>query len=115
MIGEVQPIPPTPPVPPESIVIIPEVQRYLYIPQVDIQSFEVIPASRFTNDDGETVGEFLHLGKSSYSNLYVNGMLQQTSVYSVAPDALTIDPDGSIIFAGEPIILEIIEFSVEWS
>ncbi|ERI10661.1 DUF4183 domain-containing protein [Aneurinibacillus aneurinilyticus] len=91
----------------------PAVQRYFYIVGTDIEAPEVIPATQFTGDSRGPVSEFTNLGQSSYSNLYVNGILQESGIYSVSSNALTINPNGGIIFAGEPIILEIVQFSAQ--
>ncbi|MEZ2661219.1 DUF4183 domain-containing protein [Aneurinibacillus aneurinilyticus] len=72
-----------------------------------------MPATEFTDDSGVPASEFTNFGQSSYSNLYINGILQEGSVYSVNPIALAINPNGSTIFAGEPIILEIVKLSAQ--
>jgi hypothetical protein len=95
---------------PGSVMITPTVQRYFYVTNLDIQAAEEIPADQFRNDDGESTTEFPSLGQNSYSNLYVNGLLQEGSLYSVSTSALTINPSGSIIFSGTPITLEIVQF-----
>ncbi|WP_152968245.1 DUF4183 domain-containing protein, partial [Aneurinibacillus migulanus] len=78
-----------------------------------IQGPQVILATEFTGDSGGPISEFTNLGQNSYSNLYINGILQEGSIYSVNPNALTINLNGSTIFAGEPIILEIVQFSAQ--
>jgi hypothetical protein len=50
------------------------------------------------------------MNQNSYSNLYVNGILQAGSFYSVSTSALTIHPEDEIIVAGIPIILEVVQF-----
>ncbi|WP_412674832.1 DUF4183 domain-containing protein [Aneurinibacillus thermoaerophilus] len=102
-----------PPGSPGSVAIIPTVQRYFYITNSDIQAPEVISATQFTNDNGGPISEFTNLGQNSYSNLYINGILQEGSLYSVSTSALTINPDGSTIFSGTSIILEIVQFSAQ--
>ncbi len=108
--------PPEPPGPPgpviiPNIIVMPTVQRYFYIANSDIQAPASIPASQFTNDDGELAAKFPDLGQNSYSNLYINGMLQEGSLYSISTSVLTINPKGTTIFSGTPIALEIVQFS----
>jgi hypothetical protein len=101
--------PPGPVVIPD-IIILPSVQRYFYIVTSDTQSFVTIPAYEFTNDEGTFITAFTDNGQNSYSNLYINGILQEGSLYSLNKSALTIDFNNQIIYSGTPIILEIIQF-----
>jgi hypothetical protein len=103
------PGPPGPVVIPD-IIILPSAQRYFYIVTSDAQSPLTIPASEFTNDDGVFITEFTDYGQNSYSNLYINGILQEGSLYSLSNSDLTINFNGQIIYSGTPIILEIIQF-----
>jgi hypothetical protein len=64
--------PPGPPVPviiPDTMII-PTVRRYFYVANSDIQATEVIPATQFTNDDGEVISEFTGLNQNSFTTLY---------------------------------------------
>jgi hypothetical protein len=93
-----------------DIIILPSVQRYFYIVTSDAQSPLTIPASEFTNDDGVFITAFTDNGQNSYSNLYINGILQEGSLYSFNKSELTINFNNQIIYSGTPIILEIIQF-----
>jgi len=93
-----------------DIVILPSVQRYFYIVPTDILSSATIPANEFTNDEGAFPASFPETGPNSYSNLYINGILQEGSLYSLSESALTINFNNQTIDSGTPIILEIIQF-----
>jgi hypothetical protein len=96
-----------------DIIIVPNAQRYFYIATSDIQTSVTIPANQFTNDDGELISVFTGITLSSYSNLYINGVLQEDSVYIISAAGMTINPNSNIIYAGTPIILEIVQFSAQ--
>lgn len=115
--------PPGPPGPPGpagpggsvgTLTVLPEVNRYFYLSPTDIQlnSPVTIPATQFTNDQGQPVTEFVTLGPSSYSSLFLNGILQESSLSRISANALTLNAMGGTIYAGTSIILEIIHFSV---
>jgi hypothetical protein len=106
--------PPGPPGP-INIRIIPTVQRFFFIASSDITLTipQTIPANQFTNDNGDIVTSFPNLDQSSYSNLYINGILQQGSLYLVSTSGLTLQPTGDIIFSGTPIIIETVQFSIQ--
>ncbi|SDO16404.1 protein of unknown function [Paenibacillus sp. yr247] len=104
--------PPGPPGPPGP-VIIPTDQRYFYITTSDIQTPVAIPANQFTNDNGTLTTTFANLGQNSYSNLYINGILQEGSLYTLNVGTLTINLNSSTIYTGTPIILEIVAFSAQ--
>ncbi len=55
----------------------------------------MILATEYTNDNGEPVSEFPNLGQNGYSNLYINGIMQESSLYNVSSGALTIDPGAA--------------------
>ncbi|MFC9774167.1 DUF4183 domain-containing protein [Paenibacillus chitinolyticus] len=92
-----------------NVSVVPVVQRYFYFTPSDIQAPVVIPANHFTNDQGLVVAEFLNPGPNSYSNLFINGLLQEGSIYSVTAAALSINPGGDTITTDTPIILEIVQ------
>ncbi|ANY70860.1 hypothetical protein BBD42_19865 [Paenibacillus sp. BIHB 4019] len=93
-----------------NIIIVPSAQRYFYIVASDIQFHVTIPAKEFTNDEGALTTAFTGIGQNSYSNLYINGILQEGSIYSLNESALNINLNNQTIFLGTPIILEIIQF-----
>ncbi|GGA00556.1 hypothetical protein GCM10008018_53580 [Paenibacillus marchantiophytorum] len=98
-----------------EIIIVPSAQRYFYTIISDTQSLVTIPANEFTNDEGRFISAFIEVGQNSYSNLYINGMLQEGSLYSLNTNALTISANNQTIFSGTPIILEIIQFFAQTS
>ncbi|WP_397376189.1 DUF4183 domain-containing protein [Paenibacillus sp. sptzw28] len=56
--------------------------------------------------------EFLNTGPNSITNVYINGILQQSGLYAVSLNEITIFPD-STIYAGASIIIEIVQFTVQ--
>jgi hypothetical protein len=101
-----------PPGPLPDVTIIPAVNRYFYFPSSDLilSTLQAIPVNLFTDDAGNAITVFPSLGTNSYSNLYINGILQEGSAYSINPIALNFNPQDSIIYAGSSLILEIIQF-----
>jgi len=91
---------------------VPTAYRYFYITDEDLQSVVVLEASQFTDDEGNPVMAYEGLSPSGYSNLYLNGMMQEGSLYKISPTALTMDLGSDIIYAGTPIIIENVEMSV---
>lgn len=98
-----------------SIRIIPDVRRYFFVADtdIDLSNTQMIPANRFINDDGEPVNEFVELGDEGYYNLYVNAVLQEGKIYNVNPNALTIYSNEEVIYASTLIILEAVGFSIK--
>nr|WP_285854523.1 DUF4183 domain-containing protein [Paenibacillus elgii] len=92
-----------------NVAVVPVVQRYFYFAPSDIQAPVVIPANQFTNDHGLAATRFLNLGPNSYTNLFINGVLQEGRIYSVTAEALSINPGEDTIIEGTPIILEIVQ------
>jgi len=94
--------------------IIPTVRRYFFIPSSDIllSNSTVINSNQFTNDDGNVTTEFMDFGLNGYFNLYLNGVIQEGNLYKVDSHSLTFQPIGQTIFAGTPIIVESVGFSV---
>jgi len=76
---------------------------------------QVLAAERFENDQGEPATEFPDFGRSGYYNLYVNGVLQEGSLYRVDSRSVALAPTGQTIIAGAPIILESVGFLVRVS
>lgn len=93
-----------------DIIIKPNAKKYFYFAAANIESPIVIPASQFMEDGGALTTEFTAIGLNSYANVYINGLLQEGSLYRLSTDALTLNIDGDIIFAGTPIIVEIVQF-----
>ncbi|MGO4275751.1 DUF4183 domain-containing protein, partial [Paenibacillus sp. TAF58] len=90
-----------------EVNIIPTVSRFFYFPISDLVLFApvTIPANLFTDDDGISIISFPILGINSCNCLFINGILQEGSIYSLNPIALTFSPQDNIIYAGSPIIL----------
>jgi hypothetical protein len=95
-----------------GVTIIPSVNRYFFIPSSDLvlSAPVAIPAILFTDDDGNLITVFPSLSINSYNNLFINGILQEGNAYNVNPIALNFNPQDNIIYAGSPIILEIMQF-----
>jgi hypothetical protein len=96
-----------------NVTIIPSVDRFFYIPVSDLVLSvpTTIPANLFTDDDGNSVTLFPSVATNGYNSLFINGILQEGSTYSVNPNALIFYPQGNMIYAGSPIILNIIQFN----
>nr|WP_243126749.1 DUF4183 domain-containing protein [Clostridium sp. HBUAS56010] len=97
-----------------TIELIPTANRYFYFPpaNIDLSSPVTIPASDFTDDSENNITEFSGLGPNSFNNLYINGMMQASSSYSLSSSALSFPPQSGTIFAGTPIIIETVEFTI---
>lgn len=93
-----------------GIEIIPTANRYFYFPDtdLDLSASVVIPATEFTNDDGDSITEFAGVGLTSFNNLYINGIVQPGNSYSVSAERLFFSSQNGEIFAGTPITIEII-------
>ncbi|GAA0393213.1 hypothetical protein GCM10008933_25050 [Paenibacillus motobuensis] len=89
--------------------------RYFYFPDSDLQSSVVIPVEQFHNDDGNNATQFLGPDPSNYSNLYINGILQEGQIYEVITDSLILELGDDTVFAGTPIILEQVKISMQSS
>lgn len=98
-----------------SILVLPSVQRFFYKADSDIELDPplVITADQFTDDDGETPESLTDSGPNSYNSLYINGMIQEGRIYEVSSQALTIHSPGDYIYAGTPIILEVLRFTAQ--
>ncbi|WP_261301752.1 DUF4183 domain-containing protein [Paenibacillus andongensis] len=101
-----------PPGPLPEVSIVPMVNRYYYIADTDISSSApvIIPANLFIDDNGDLSTSFLGLGPNSYYNLFINGILQTSNISNVSPNTLILYPEGSTIYNGTPITIEIIQF-----
>jgi hypothetical protein len=96
-----------------EITILPSANRYYYIAESDLSSSDpiIIPANSFKDDSGNPISSFSGLGPNSYTNLFINGILQMGQIYSITSNALTLNTEGSTIYEGTPIIVEIVQFS----
>ncbi|MGG2990832.1 DUF4183 domain-containing protein, partial [Paenibacillus macerans] len=106
--------PPGPPGPPGgAIQVTPTVFRYFYFPPANLQGDVTVPASEFTDDQGNPPAAFSGLGSESYANLYINGVMQEGSLYTLSPQALTLLLGQDMILAGTPIIIEIVQITAQ--
>ncbi|WP_187386545.1 DUF4183 domain-containing protein [Paenibacillus ihumii] len=70
-----------------------------------------IPASGFTDDDGHIASEFEGMGTNGYSNLYINGVMQESRLYRLTRADLTLILEGDTVLVGAPIIVENVSFT----
>lgn len=98
-----------------GVVVTPNVMRYFYTTDtlVALDPPLVIPANQFTDDNGNAVTEWMEITSSGYSNLYINGMMQEGRIFSVTPDRLTLFSPGDVLLAGTPVILQVFQFSAQ--
>ena len=113
----ITPITPTPINPPiiiPELRIIPIVKRYFYIvtANINLVNGATLPATLFYNDDGSQTVEFMSFTPNGYADLFINAVVQEGGMYSVATNSLSITPTNAIIFRGTPIILELLTFTV---
>lgn len=102
--------------PPEVVVpnvIIPTINRYVYIATANINLVNgvTIPANLFTDDQGNPVTEFKIFNPNGYVNLYINALMQEGGIYAVSPNSLTFSPTIGTIFARTPIVIESLGFT----
>ncbi|WP_379390301.1 DUF4183 domain-containing protein [Paenibacillus lentus] len=102
--------PPGPPGEVQGITILPRVYRYFYFPPSSITGTVQVAAAEFTDDEGTKAAEFKGMGINGYSNLYINGVLQEGSLYSLTTADLTLILEVDTVLAGSPITVENVEF-----
>jgi hypothetical protein len=95
----------------------PDIQRYYY--EVDTDDIDgvtgvlTIDAEQFVDDNGDPLqaGEIPEIDPvNGYYLLFVNGVLQQDSLYTVTATEVTVD-DASTLQAGTPVVLVVNEFA----
>ncbi|MBK0010511.1 DUF4183 domain-containing protein [Bacillus sp. S35] len=64
-----------------------------------------IPAGSFIDDTGAAITTLPAVTANSYANVYINGVIQPTSVYTLSTTALNIDDEVSV---GAPVIVEFV-------
>ena len=96
-----------------AITIIPMVKRYFYVAEttMNLRNGATFSATLFYNDDGSPTTEFMNFSPNGYSDLYINAVVQEGGMYIVNTNFLTLSPSNSTIYAGTPIILELLTFS----
>ncbi|WP_342415989.1 DUF4183 domain-containing protein [Paenibacillus sp. FSL R10-2782] len=102
-----------PPLNLDEITVVPEVQRYFYFADSDLTGTVQIPISQFTNDDGKMVSQLPKLGANSYTNLYINGVLQESRLYQISSTTLTVELEEALVIAGTPFIFEVFQFTLQ--
>lgn len=108
-------IPPSPdnvPIVPVG-TIIPTINRYFFIVPTSIGLINgaTLPATLFTDDNGNTVSQFTVFSPNGYVNLFINGVMQGGGIYTVTPTALTFTAMNATISARTPIIIESLGFT----
>jgi len=94
----------------------PAVESYFYELREDERSGGTItiPAAQFTDDAGnQVVGNLTPVTPGNgYYLLFINGVLQQTSLYTVAADGSQVEiTDGATVPVGAPITLIVNNFA----
>ncbi|MGO1102246.1 DUF4183 domain-containing protein (plasmid) [Priestia megaterium] len=64
-----------------------------------------IPAGSFIDDTGAAITTLPVVTANSYANVYINGVIQPTSVYTLSTTALNIDDEVTV---GAPVIVEFV-------
>lgn len=67
---------------------------------------------QFVDDHGDRAKKFPPDGLEGYSNLYINGVMQEGALYQVSPREIRLQSVGQTVLAGTPIILESVHFTV---
>ncbi|WP_084662832.1 DUF4183 domain-containing protein [Paenibacillus fonticola] len=93
-----------------GVAILPSAFRYFYFPPTALTGTVTIPATEFVDDDGHPPAAFAGMGPNSFSNLYMNGVLQGSNLYSLTPAALTLILEEDTVLAGTPVIVENVAF-----
>ena len=87
--------------------------RYSYIASSDMEPPVDIPANQFKDDNGDPVTAFAVIDSMSYSDLFINGILQLGGTYTLNSSTLTLLNGQDSIFEGTPIVLEIIQLVIQ--
>lgn len=96
-----------------GVTVLPTAARYFFEPEADLDltASVAVAATQFTNDEGDAVADFSTLGPNSFSNLYINGIIQPGNSYSINPTELYFPPQNTTIYAGTPIVLETVQLT----
>jgi len=94
----------------------PEVEKYFYNLREDERTGDTItiPAAQFTDDEGTViVGNLTPIATDNgYYLLFINGVLQQSSLYTVSGDGSQVEiTEGSTIPVDAPIVLVVNNFA----
>ncbi|WP_017690392.1 DUF4183 domain-containing protein [Paenibacillus sp. PAMC 26794] len=96
-----------------TITVIPRSFRFFYSTPTSISGTVAIPVTQFTNDTGEAIDQFIGMGTNSINNLYINGMMQEGRLFTINRNSLVLQLNEDTVLAGTPIILEIIQISLQ--
>lgn len=94
----------------QGITILPRVYRYFYFPPGNLTGTVQVVAAEFTDDEGAKAAGFEGMGINGYSNIFINGVLQEGRLYSLTTTDLTLILEGDTVLAGSPITVENVEF-----
>jgi len=94
----------------------PDVKRYFYeLEEEDVdEGILTIPASKLVDDSGDPLDGQIPVvdPENGYYLLFVNGVLQQSGLYSVSEDEIEVqDIDTETTPPGAPIVLVIASFA----
>ena len=94
----------------------PEIEKYFYELNEDERtgSTITIPSTLFTDDEGNSVVGNLTTADADngYYLLFINGVLQQSSLYTVAADGSEVEiTDAATVAVGSPITLIVNNFA----
>lgn len=98
-----------------TVLTKPAVERYFYNfdPQHLDQGTLTIPANAFVDDQGNQVDSITLVQEDNgYYLLFINGVLQQDDLFTVAADEVEVG-DASDIEDGAPIVLVVNNFNPE--
>ncbi|XID96084.1 DUF4183 domain-containing protein [Paenibacillaceae bacterium WGS1546] len=95
------------------IAVLPSSFRYFYFPPTDLTSTVTVPALQFSDDSGGSAALFEGVGANGYTNVYINGILQEGSLYDINEQSLTLYLNGAVVRASTPIIVENVAFDVQ--
>ncbi len=96
-----------------TVKTMPEVKKYFYeLVTSDITSGTLtIPATSFVDEQGNAVTSItLATSDNGYYLLFINGVLQQDSLYTVSANDVVIPNIADDIEDGSPIILVVTDF-----
>jgi len=96
-----------------TITVIPRSFRFFYSTPTSVTGTVAIPVTQFTNDTGEAINQFIGMEANSIHNLYINGMMQEGRLFTINRNSLVLQLNEDTILAGTPIILEIIQISLQ--
>ena len=72
-----------------------------------------IAANEFTNDNGINPAMFEGVGPNAYTNIFINGVMQEGRLFTLRPNSLTLDLSRDTLLAGTPIIIENIRITAQ--